>query len=83
MYSPKKIPDHINNQSSFFLELFHNAEFWRFLCRQTNLRAHQVKQPHFILCQEFQACRCQQAEGIPLPEVSDGEVCDQAGVLIK
>ena len=43
---PKNIPDHINHESTAlsFLELFLDGDFWGLLCRQTNLRAEQVKQ---------------------------------------
>ena len=43
---PQNIPDHINHESTAlsFLELFLDADFWGLLCRQTNLRAEQVKQ---------------------------------------
>ena len=43
---PQNIPDHINHESTAlsFLELFLDAHFWGLLCRQTNLRAEQVKQ---------------------------------------
>ena len=43
---PQNIPDHINHKSTAlsFLELFLDADFWGLLCRQTNLRAGQVKQ---------------------------------------
>ena len=42
----QNIPDHINHESTAlsFLELFLDADFWGLLCRQTNLRAEQVKQ---------------------------------------
>ena len=42
----QNIPDHNNHESTAlsFLKLFINADFWGFLCRQTNLRAEQVKQ---------------------------------------
>ena len=53
---PQNIPDHINHESTAlsFLELFLDADFWGLLCRQTNLRAEQVKhpKPNFILPQE-------------------------------
>ena len=43
---PQNIPDHINHESTAlsFLELFLDADFWGLLCRQTNLRAEQVKE---------------------------------------
>ena len=43
---PQNIPDHINHESTAlsFLELFHDSDFSGLLCRQTNLRAEQVKQ---------------------------------------
>ena len=43
---PQNIPDHINHESTAlsFLELFLDTDFWGLLCRQTNLRAEQVKQ---------------------------------------
>ena len=43
---PQNIPDHINHESTAlsFLELFLDADFCGLLCRQTNLRAEQVKQ---------------------------------------
>ena len=44
--SPQNIPDHISHESTAlsFLELFLHADFWGLLCRQTKLRAEQVKQ---------------------------------------
>ena len=44
---PQNIPHHINHESTAlsFLELFLDADFWGLLCRQTNVRAEQVKHP--------------------------------------